>query len=122
MTGFVGPGNNNPLSRITIAGLDDMGYAVNYNEAEPYGSGDLGTCNCNRRDRSLSSNRGTTKRRLNSDLYDQAVNVGRKVLSELSMDTTSRNNEQGLGSLSTVYVFWLDGDRIVDVAVTAEDI
>lgn len=35
MTGFLNPGFN-PLSRLTIASLEDLGYAVNYNAADPY--------------------------------------------------------------------------------------
>lgn len=35
MSGFLNPGNN-PLSRLTIASLQDLGYAVNYDAADPY--------------------------------------------------------------------------------------
>ncbi|NEP17536.1 MAG: hypothetical protein F6J97_11625 [Leptolyngbya sp. SIO4C1] len=35
MTGFLNPGSN-PISRLTIASLEDLGYAVNYNAADPY--------------------------------------------------------------------------------------
>lgn len=35
MTGFVG-GADNPVSRMTIASLQDLGYAVDMNAAEPY--------------------------------------------------------------------------------------
>ena len=35
MTGFVN-GANNPLSRVTIACLEDMGYQVNYEVADGY--------------------------------------------------------------------------------------
>jgi hypothetical protein len=35
MTGFVGDAGN-PLSRLTVASLEDMGYEVNLNAAEPY--------------------------------------------------------------------------------------
>jgi len=35
MTGFVGQAGN-PLSRMTVASLEDVGYAVNLNAAEPY--------------------------------------------------------------------------------------
>jgi hypothetical protein len=35
MTGFIGAGNN-PLSRLTIASLQDLGYGVSYDAAEPY--------------------------------------------------------------------------------------
>ena len=36
MTGWVGPGSNMPLSRITIGSLADIGYTVNYAAADPY--------------------------------------------------------------------------------------
>jgi PKD repeat protein len=35
MTGFLNSGAN-PLSRLTIASLEDLGYSVNYGAAEPY--------------------------------------------------------------------------------------
>ena len=35
MTGFVNP-SSNPLSRMTIASLQDMGYTVDFSAAEPY--------------------------------------------------------------------------------------
>jgi hypothetical protein len=35
MSGFVQP-QNNPLSRLTVASLQDLGYQVNMNAAEPY--------------------------------------------------------------------------------------
>ena len=40
MTGFVGDAGN-PLSRMTVASLQDMGYQVNLNAAEPYQLPDL---------------------------------------------------------------------------------
>lgn len=36
MTGFINNGILNPVSRMTIASLQDLGYSVNYNAAEPY--------------------------------------------------------------------------------------
>jgi hypothetical protein len=36
MTGYIGPGLNIPLSRITIAALADMGYQVNLSAADPF--------------------------------------------------------------------------------------
>lgn len=35
MTGFLDPGKN-PLSRLTIAALQDMGYQISFNTADPY--------------------------------------------------------------------------------------
>ena len=36
MTGYIGPGSNLPLSRITVASLADLGYVVNMNAASAY--------------------------------------------------------------------------------------
>lgn len=36
MTGFTGPGNVMPLSRITVASMADMGYTVNIARADPF--------------------------------------------------------------------------------------
>lgn len=36
MTGFINSGIFNPVSRMTIASLQDLGYQVNYNAADPY--------------------------------------------------------------------------------------
>jgi hypothetical protein len=35
MTGFLNMGLN-PLSRLTVGSLEDLGYAVNYTAADPY--------------------------------------------------------------------------------------
>jgi hypothetical protein len=40
MSGFIG-GANNPLSRLTVASLGDMGYEVDLDAAEPYALPDL---------------------------------------------------------------------------------
>lgn len=36
MTGFLGPGNVNPISRLTVGSLEDLGYQVDFDQAEPY--------------------------------------------------------------------------------------
>ena len=36
MTGYVGPGQDMPLSRVTVASLADLGYQVNLAAADPY--------------------------------------------------------------------------------------
>jgi hypothetical protein len=36
MTGYLNSGTNNPLSRITVASMADLGYQVNMANAEPY--------------------------------------------------------------------------------------
>lgn len=57
MTGFINLDVANPLSRISIASLEDMGYQVDYSTADKYGSSNLGAgCTCNRRMRSTMRN------------------------------------------------------------------
>jgi hypothetical protein len=36
MTGYVGPGSNMPISRVTVGSLADIGYSVNYAAADVY--------------------------------------------------------------------------------------
>jgi hypothetical protein len=36
MTGYLNPGVPNPLSRVTVAAMADLGYVVNLNAADPY--------------------------------------------------------------------------------------
>jgi Leishmanolysin len=46
MTGFLGP-STSPLSRITVATLQDLGYQVDYSKADAFGRSDLNpTCTC----------------------------------------------------------------------------
>jgi hypothetical protein len=46
MTGFLGP-STSPLSRITVATLQDLGYQVDYSNADAFGRSDLAaSCTC----------------------------------------------------------------------------
>jgi hypothetical protein len=36
MTGFLNQGSSNPLSRLTIASMEDLGYSVDYSQADDY--------------------------------------------------------------------------------------
>jgi hypothetical protein len=47
MTGYAASTGANPLSRITIGTLQDMGYQVDYSKADPFSRSDLATwCTC----------------------------------------------------------------------------
>jgi Leishmanolysin len=51
------------LSRITVAAMEDLGYAVNYTSADPYGAGDVCSCNnSSRRNRSRRQEHATNVR------------------------------------------------------------
>jgi Leishmanolysin len=46
MTGFLAP-SSSPLSRITVATLQDLGYQVDYSKADAFGRSDLNpACTC----------------------------------------------------------------------------
>lgn len=45
MTGFLNQGVN-PLSRITIASLEDLGYSVSYSAADPFSLANINTNVC----------------------------------------------------------------------------
>jgi hypothetical protein len=50
MTGVINLGGPNPLSRVTIGGLEDLGYSVDYSFADSYTASALGPgCSCRRR-------------------------------------------------------------------------
>jgi Leishmanolysin len=50
MTGVINLNGPNPLSRVTIGGLEDLGYAVDYSFADSYTASSLGAgCSCRRR-------------------------------------------------------------------------
>ena len=90
MTGTLDAGKN-PLSRITLGTLEDMGYAVDYDNADAFGTADLApSCVCNRRNlrdefhgevRPLDSNR-PVKRQLSEDLRKEAIDYGLSILNE----------------------------------------
>ena len=91
MTGFLNSGLN-PLSGITIATLEDLGYSVDYSTAESYGTNDVTTsCRCGLRSLSASikastvhqlgtSHKSTQRRSLSEEAHKMAVNYGQEIL------------------------------------------
>lgn len=136
MTGYLGNGGRNPLSRITIASLEDLGYTVDYSPADSFGRSDLGSgCTCNRRRSVLSMSHGETRqlglggpgiqsRRLSQEMYQFAVDYGRNVLAERrapSFFARQPGNAEGIAyqyvgdQVMTVVV--MDGDGVYSVVV-----
>lgn len=114
-----------PLSRITIAALEDLGYTgVQYGPADPFTAGDLSPdCNlvagCNRR--RLGSHQSQSKRKLNIDeeARANAVAYGKNLLKERKVDQ-ERNPTPGYVGDKIVSVIYRDGNGIHDVIVTAD--
>lgn len=128
-----------PLSRITVASFEDLGYEVNYDSADPFGTDDLNpSCVCRRR-RDLAAveaihlynhtNIGVarTKRRLSEELRQTAIAFGLSML-KASENKYAAANTAGESSKRTttfvgdraITVLMRDGDTFFDVLVTRE--
>ena len=109
------------LSKISVAVLDDIGYDVDYSQADSFGPGNLGSCpSCRRNERDLTTSHRRTE--LSSELYDYAVQYGRQILADDAIQSDSRNsnsNEDYVGA-QLVRVYVMDRDNIFGVSVTPE--
>lgn len=77
MTGFLSA--SNPVSRVTIGSLQDIGFEVDYSVADEYGSSNLGICSCQNNNRNLRFN-AKPKRKLSQEMHDYATECGRDML------------------------------------------
>ena len=122
MTGFIGSNENNPLSRLTIGTLQDIGYSVNYNQADPYTANDMNPgCVCNRRRLGRSHAQSTTpkRRKLSQEGQDAAIAYGEALLSSMDTKEVESNSEVELDP--TVFVLYAEGDQIHGVHVVADE-
>jgi hypothetical protein len=121
MTGFLNRGSI--ISEITIASLQDLGYSVDFGQAEPFGRSNLGVgCTCDRRSRYLAGSAAATGAKESvvretklpsADVQAKATTFGREIL--------SRNSGKALGSVVSQMVMVLvqEGDDIFSLAVQA---
>lgn len=127
MTGTLDFGAN-PLSRVTVASLEDIGFEVNYDNAEAFTAADLDpSCICDRRKllghgnvRSLT--KSTRKRELREDLRQYAIEYGLKVLNDSAI--ANRNawagatfNERTSSAKKVKYI----GDQVIAVLMRQDD-
>jgi Leishmanolysin len=137
MTGFLDSGRN-PISRITIATLDDLGYAVDYTKADSYTINDLNSnCQCRRRRTLLDMYHGEThqlglrlpgaqRRKLSDEAYNTAVVYGKSILAENAIGSLFKkggamdvNSEVNYVADQVVAVFVKENDAFFDVVVRA---
>ena len=140
MTGFAERGNS-PLSRITIAGLEDIGYEVDYRNAESFTRNDLNpNCVCNRRRRTLMDMihgethqlglrlPDTHRRELSGELLEVAITYGKALLAKRKNSFASilgnlidKNNSGSFVPTDVVSVFVMEDGKFYDVVVRPED-
>ena len=73
--------SSNPLSRITVGNLDDMGYVVDYSNADPFTAADLDpSCVCRRRNLRDEARTKTEQEPLSDELRQYAIRKGQEIL------------------------------------------
>lgn len=145
MTGYADVGNS-PLSRISIASLEDIGYDVDYSSADSYTESDLNpNCVCRRRRTLVDMIHGEThqlglripgtqRRKLSDELFDMAMSYGKEKLAQRKqsptsfesifdsiIDTTSKTTAVQFAAKDVVAVFVIEDGVFYDVVVRSED-
>lgn len=137
MTGYLSSGPS-PLSRITVATLEDLGYTVDYSTADTFTSSDLDqSCVCRRRtlmDMIHGETHqlglrvpGVQRRRLSDEAYNtamaygQAILASRKIGSLLAMDEMSTSPDVTYVADKVVNVLVADNGGVFDVVVRADE-
>ena len=83
MTGYAErPGVFEPLSKLTIASLEDIGYTVDYNVADEYDASDIKTSCCTPSNSVSPPKMEGIQRNVSSKGMDAAIDFGRKILKE----------------------------------------
>ena len=115
------------LSRITIAGLEDLGYQVNYNVAQTYRATELSSrCTCRRLRRDLGDYSNSTQqpeRRLSEEGERIATEYGKALLEMNRASTSLIPGEGDLPDMGTelIYVLYEEPDgEIFSVMVRAD--
>lgn len=131
-----------PVSRLTLAGLEDLGYEVDYSQAESFTVADLNlNCVCkNRWRRSLfdaddalsfrdeeaerllgaSNSTSNTRRQLSSEGHQYASEYGQSILKK-NRDQISLLPGSDVPDIGgdVVYVIYLEEDTVYSVLVTS---
>ena len=123
MTGYAS--GSLPMSRITIGGLEDLGYVVDYAAADAFPHSQLSpVCDCNRR--SLRRSNERSGRELSEQGYKAALAHGKKHLEKMREKGKGDNGGRlgddfiFLGD-RVVVVYYMEDGEIHDVMVRAEE-
>jgi hypothetical protein len=110
------------LSRMTVGGLDDLGYCVNYDEADTYDASNLDpVCTCTARVRQLEGTGNDTdggpkrRRKLSVTGRETALAYG---LDEIEKTAQDSNGSSDLTATGVLMVLFEEGGEIYSVTVT----
>ena len=116
------PGIKNPVSRISIASLQDLGYTIDYSKADRFGSQDLNpACSCGVIRRSLVGTRQLVYNdsQLSEELYQQAVDYGNVILTESAELYSQYVASQPIGEGNELVEYV--GDKVISIVVQDGD-
>lgn len=120
-----------PFSRLTIAGLEDLGYEVDYSQADPFTASDMNPqCRCNNRvrQRFLEEeipedgvfNLGGHERRLSDEGREEAIAYGKEVLAKNREDMPIAPSDDAVDvGGEIVFIIYMEQGVIYSVMVTA---
>jgi hypothetical protein len=124
MTGFINREGGNPLSRLTVAALEDLGYQVDYTMADSFsGSMIASSCHCGRfRSLVATLSREATletrghRRKLSEEMKTYAIKQGHEFLREQAQRIVELNarGDAGIGAPGDPSLI---GDQVVSVWV-----
>ena len=131
-TGYVeGPGTTSwPVSRITIGMLQDMGYGVDYNQADPFTITDLGVCGsfCPESGTRLRRNDSKLKAKLSKEDRDVVMRHAKteltKLHEEFEIASVARGDrDNGIMAAEELFVLYQDAKgRVHTVRVTWDEV
>jgi hypothetical protein len=129
MTGFATGGLE--ISRATVGTLQDMGYVVDYCQADAFPVSNLdASCVCSsnqgsrRAESNEDSNRGHRRRKLSDEGRETAFEYGRQYLKNKSIKRENMAENEGIIYLGDQYVIILyqEDGQIYGVDVTSHDL
>ncbi|CAB9509473.1 zinc metalloendopeptidase [Seminavis robusta] len=120
-----------PITRLTIAGLEDMGYTVDYSHAQGFDSSDMDpSCLCNRRDRrNLKGDTvvrkldGPEHRQLSAEGMAKAMSYGQEIIAQNKEEINLLPETEGAIDLGgqLIYVLYMEDETVYSIQVTAND-
>ena len=131
MTGFINFNTPNPLSRMTVGALDDLGYEVDYTKADAFSRSDIpSSCYCGVRSLAATTQQVHTssssstvtgikrRRRLSEEMENYAISRGQEFLQEQAQRVDAMEGDgAGVSAEEPLFI----GDQFVSVWVQDDD-
>jgi hypothetical protein len=130
MSGFLS-GSSQPVSKITIGSLEDMGYEVDYSQANNFTTADLGVCgsSCPEARRGLRQRERKMKAKLGSEDRDVVMRYAKTELTKLHREmeigafVRGGGHHDGIKAVDELHVLYQDAKgRVHTVHVSWDEV